>query len=147
MRFLNEQTVMRRVRAMYPFGKDGYFYDGKCGSLRSVRLSNRVGLKRILRVTLRYARHTGAEELIGFNDRIAGWRGVRKPKKFVPVQIAAEELAAFVERRIHFRDPEDYADNYYFTNEQLGWFAVFCHEGDWHLFSRQRSALSSLSLR
>jgi len=147
MRFLKEQAVMRRIRAMYPFDKDGYFYNGKCGSLKSISLSTRVGLERMIRVTVRYARQAGADDLIGFTDGLAGWRGTQKAKRFSPIEITVDELTAFVDRRLHFRDSDLYADNYYFTDSSLDWFAVFCHEGDWHLFSRRRLALSSLSLR
>jgi len=147
VQFLNEATVMRKLRRLYPFDNHGYFFDGECASLKSVTLSDRVGLDRMIRVTLRYARHAGLSELIGFNDRLVGWKGTRKPEKLAAVRLAPSELPDFIERHVYFRDPKRYSDNYYFTAEPLNWFAVFCHEGDWHLFSRQRAALSSLSLR
>ena len=146
MRFLKEATVMQELRRLYPFDEHGYFYDGECASLKSVALSDRVGLDRMIRVTRRYATQVGSEDLVGFTDHIAGWKGVQQAKRFVPVQIAVSELAEFIDRHIHFRNPERYSDNYYFTAGDLKWFAVFCHEGDWHLFSRQRAALSRLSL-
>ena len=147
MKYLSKNSLSRRLNAELPFDRDGYFYDGACAELRSVSLSSRVGLGRLIRVTARYARQVDSESLIGFTDQLAGWRGVPRVRKHSPVEISVGELESFIRRHVHFRDPKDYADNYYFADEGLNWFAVFCHEGDWHLFSRQRSSLSKLSLR
>ena len=147
MNYLQPNSLFRKLNDEFSFDRDGYFYNSKCSVLRSVWLSSRVGLDRLLRVTTRYARQVDSESLLVFTDHLAGWRGVSKGKKHFPVEISIDELGRFVNRHVHFRDPKGYADNYYFTDEHLSWFAVFCHEGDWHLFSRHRSVLSKLSLR
>lgn len=146
MVFVNSKELMGRLRVAYPFDESGYFFDGKCGSLPSVQLSQRVGIERIIRVTLRFALRVEATRLVGFTDHLAGWRAVPNSRKFAGVEVVTSEFKSFAHQHVYFRNPRNYADNYYFSDTALSWFAVFCHEGDWHLFSRHRRALSDLSL-
>jgi hypothetical protein len=146
MEFLRKAQVFDRLQALFPFSPSGYFYDGRCSALPERRLSARSSLQRLSRVTERLVALSSGAEILAFNDQISGWRDVPRARRFSPVALGTEcGVQEFIARHTDFRDSGGRTDNYYLTSRDFGWFAVFCHEGDWHLHGPRR-VVSELSL-
>ena len=146
VRFLGKAEVFEKLQCRFPFDMQAYFCDGRCSRLAERRLSERASLKRLVRVTERHISPARHESLIAFNDHIAGWRNVPRTKRFSPLVLdPAISIQEFIERHMHFRDPQRYEDNYYLTTPDFDWFINFCHHGDWHFYGRKPLA-SKMSL-
>ena len=132
MRYVRKAEFFARLRKRYPFDSR-YFYSGRVSRLPERRLSTRAGIDRLVRETLRVFTWPVPGAILAFNDGFAGWRGVPRRRRHDPLQLEPGfDLRAFLQEHVCFRDPDGYADNYYFTSPELKWFVVFCHEGDWH---------------
>ena len=147
MRFLKKSEVFGKLQRRFPFDTQGYFYDGRCSHLTELHLSGRASIKRLVRVTERQLASTRPEILLAFNDQIAGWRAVPRTRRFSPLALDPKlSIHDLIEDHMHFRDPEQYEDNYYLTTPALDWFINFCHRGDWHFYgSKSLAARLSLS--
>lgn len=126
------RALARRYHASFT---SGYIYNDL--RLLDRRLSSRVGLARLFRVTTRVLETPEREPpFVLFNDAKAGWRGYSRRRKAAPIEAqSADDVRRLLTSRMFFRDRHRYADNYYVTDQTLGWFVVFCHENDWHLIA------------
>jgi hypothetical protein len=137
MRYLPKNEFFRTLERRHPREAAGYFYNGHCGRLPERKLSGRASMARLVAETERLIALARPVAVLAFNDRLAGWRGLPRRRRHDPLRLTADfDVGRFLQEHVFFRDPDRYADNYYFTDPGLEWFVVFCHEGDWHLFGR-----------
>jgi len=101
-----------------------------------IRLSERVGMKRILNATITALSYLAKPDsnLLLFHDGLAAWRNKNKDNRGYRFS-ALEELMGFLQPEIYFRDSDGHSDNYNIIDETGKWMITFCHEDDWFLFA------------
>ena len=82
-------------------------------------------------------------KLYFFHDGHGGW--VSYPRKIRCFQIEdLREIEFLISKRIYFRNPFGYDDNYNIIDASGQWMATFGHENDWRVFHCEQKKLEEL---
>jgi hypothetical protein len=142
MKFINKSEFWSQLKKHYPEYKGGWFYNclEDAFGCPSLDISNRAKLETLIKKTNSIPLILGSSyPLLAFPNGNAGWKNLSSSRSQSPISVSDEnELADLITKHIYFRDANRYEDNYHITNQEFEWFAVFCHHGDWHLFTSKK---------
>jgi hypothetical protein len=135
MDFLSRKTFFTLLKRRYSVPRDQYFWDALDG-LKAFGMPSRTSFRRLEAATLDLEKFLEIKgPVFLFADHIAGWAGLGERRRHSPLNVDDLKAAiAIIRQHAYFRDKDNFVDNYYICNSSFEWFAVFCHENDWHLF-------------
>lgn len=140
MEFIAQQPFRQTLEQRYPVPARGYFWDA-LEHLPGYELHGRLSWRRLATASASATQLLRARPpFVLFTDRLAGWRGAPKGRRWSPVRVGTlAEAFAVIRERSHFHAGTRYVDNYYLCDRTLGWFMAFCHHDGWHLWLPKRA--------